>query len=284
MPQSTHRPWTAQELDQLRALYAPPYDRPLNLTAFAASIGRNKSNVCRKARELGLRRDLHRKRVEERKPDARWKRSGFASKEELRAYLSAERKAWLAEHGHPRGALGLKHTAATRAKLSAASRRMHAAITDEERSARGRKAAMTKIERYGTGNPGMRGENAYSRTKGGKRPDLDDRYFRSAWEANYARYLNWLVAQGQVRSWQYEPQTFVFHGETRGVISYTPDFLVVEMDGTSAFHEVKGWMDSASKTRLKRMAKHYPNVRIIVIDEDAYKAIAKWARLIEGWE
>lgn len=124
----------------------------------------------------------------------------------------------------------------------------------------------------------------YTRGHGGKREDLDNRYFRSSWEANYARYLNWLVSQGTIAAWEYEPQTFVFHGVTRGVLTYTPDFRVIDHDGSYEWHEVKGWMDDKSKAKLKRMAKFYPSERIIIIGKDEYQAVKKWSRLIDNWE
>jgi predicted nuclease of restriction endonuclease-like RecB superfamily len=58
-------------------------------------------------------------------------------------------------------------------------------------------------------------------------------------------------------------------------VTYLPDFKVTERDGSVVYHEVKGWMDSQSKSKLKRMAKFYPEVRVIVVDEDGYKAIAR---------
>ena len=142
----------------------------------------------------------------------------------------------------------------------------------------------TMIERYGTGNPSMQGTNGYSRTKSGKREDLDNRFFRSAWEANYARYLNFLKEQGLIKDWLYECQTFVFHGVTRGVLTYMPDFKVIDNDDSYVWHEVKGWMDDKSKAKLKRMAKFYPDEKVIIIGADEYKAIAKWKALIPGWE
>lgn len=124
----------------------------------------------------------------------------------------------------------------------------------------------------------------YSRSAGGRRDDLGGRYFRSSWEANYARYLNWLIEQGEIQGWEYEVDTFVFHGETRGAITYKPDFKVTERGGDVIYHEVKGWMDGPSKTRLKRMKKHYPDVKVIVIGADEYKAVSKWKGLIPNWE
>ena len=120
--------------------------------------------------------------------------------------------------------------------------------------------------------------------KSGKREDLGGQFFRSSWEANYARYLNFLIVQGEIKSWEFEPDTFVFHGVIRGELTYTPDFKIVENDGSIVFHEVKGWMDRKSKAKLKRMAEFYPEVELIVIGEDEYKALGKWKGLIDGWE
>lgn len=119
--------------------------------------------------------------------------------------------------------------------------------------------------------------------RGGRRADLEGRYFRSRWEANYARYLRWLVSIGEIQGWEYEPRTFTFPLR-RGTTTYTPDFAITENDGRVVYHEVKGWMDAKSRTRLARMAKYHPDVSLLVIDEAAYRAIARWAGLIEGWE
>lgn len=121
-------------------------------------------------------------------------------------------------------------------------------------------------------------------TRGGKRADLNNQYFRSAWEANFARYLNFLQEQGAIDHWEYEPDEYEFHAIKRGVRFYIPDFKVFESDGSYVYYEVKGWMDSTSATKLKRMAKYYPEERIILIERDEYRAIAKWKGLIEGWE
>lgn len=121
------------------------------------------------------------------------------------------------------------------------------------------------------------------RAKSGKRADLENRYFRSGWEANYARYLNWLQAQGQIDSWEYEVDTFEFPVK-RGSKFYTPDFKVTER-GRVAYHEVKGWMDARSATKLKRMGIHYPAVKVVLIDSKQYHAIAKTAsKAVANWE
>lgn len=118
---------------------------------------------------------------------------------------------------------------------------------------------------------------------GGIRPDLG-RYFRSTWEANYARYLNWLKDRGEIQGWDYEAETFEFPVR-RGTRFYLPDFRVTDKHGRVEFHEVKGYMDQPSRTALARMARYYPEVKIIVIDGPAYRDIRdKVGGLIEGWE
>jgi hypothetical protein len=121
--------------------------------------------------------------------------------------------------------------------------------------------------------------------RGGKRSDLGGRYFRSGWEANYARYLNWLIEKKQILKWEFEPDTFEFHKIRRGSKFYTPDFKVFEIDGSYAYHEVKGYMDSRSATKIKRMRKYYPNEKLIIVDSPAYRSIAKQMKnILPGWE
>ena len=127
--------------------------------------------------------------------------------------------------------------------------------------------------------------NPRRRSRGGKRGDLGGLYVRSAWEANYCRYLNWLVELGEIISWEYEPDTFWFENIKRGTRFYTPDFKITNTDNSIEYHEVKGRMDQKSRTRLKRMAKYYPDVKIVVIDSEAYRALAKDVRgFIPNWE
>ena len=121
--------------------------------------------------------------------------------------------------------------------------------------------------------------------KSGKRADLDNLYVRSAWEANYARYLNFLVKIKDIKKWQYEPDTFIFEAIKRGTRSYMPDFKVFNNDDSIEYHEVKGWMDSKSITRAKRMTKYYPLIKIKLIDKVWFKANkANLSSIIIGWE
>lgn len=100
-------------------------------------------------------------------------------------------------------------------------------------------------------------------------------YFRSKWEANYALYLDFLVKRGEIKDWEYEVDVFMFEEIRLGTRSYRPDFKVFNHNDTFEYHEVKGYMDSQSKTKLKRMAKYYPEVKLILIDAAYYRELVK---------
>lgn len=127
--------------------------------------------------------------------------------------------------------------------------------------------------------------NTYSRARRGVRQDIGPQFFRSRWEANYARYLNFLLKHGTITAWDYEPETFWFESIRRGVRSYLPDFRITDREGHAYYIEIKGWMDPKSKTKLKRMAKYYPTIDLRVICQSEYRQIQKdVAPFIEYWE
>ena len=99
--------------------------------------------------------------------------------------------------------------------------------------------------------------------------------FRSKWEANYAIYLDFLIKQKQIIRWEFEPDKFVFNKIQFGTRSYRPDFKIWNNDGSFLYHEIKGYMDSRSKTKLKRMAKYYPKVKIVLIGSSEYRNLCK---------
>lgn len=273
---NARRPWTPEEEALLRAVYAAA--PPLRVRELALRLGRSFASVHVHASRLGLG-DYGRRKVAQRKE----RKPQFATEEERRAHQSRTRKAWIAANGHPRGALGMKHSPETLAKVSAASRRAWAdpasGMNSPEASQRRSDALIARV---------AQGEmrTGYTRSAGGRRADLDDRYFRSAWEANYARYLNWRKARGDLLAWEYEPKTFIFEAIKRGTRAYTPDFRVVMPDGRVEWHEVKGWMDPQSITRLKRMAKYYPDELVRVIDESWFRMANRTglAAVIPNWE
>ena len=108
--------------------------------------------------------------------------------------------------------------------------------------------------------------------------------FNSKSEANYARYLEHLKTQKLIHDWEYEPQTFWFHAIKRGVVSYLPDFKVTHLSGNVVWVEVKGFMDSKSKTKIKRFEKYYPDEILTVVGADWFKANSQLSRVIAGWE
>ena len=130
-----------------------------------------------------------------------------------------------------------------------------------------------------------RGSNAGWREIAGRKI-----YFRSKWEANYSRYLQWCKEQGHILDWQHEPHTFWFESIKRGVRSYLPDFQVWPLNAHTAspctyWVEVKGWLDHKSKTKLKRMAKYYPNEKIELVKADWFAKNNHIMRnLIKEWE
>lgn len=174
---------------------------------------------------------------------------------------------------HPKGMLGKKHTNETKSKIS----HFHKgkAIPREQ-------VLKSMKKRY---QNGWTPPSVNRSWKSGRSEDLGNIFFRSRWERNYARYLNFLIKHKNIMKWEYEVETFWFDKIKRGVVCYKPDFKVYNNDGSIEFHEVKGWMDPASKTKLKRMAKYHPKVKVIVIDGTAYKSLSKSKNLISKfWE
>jgi hypothetical protein len=110
-------------------------------------------------------------------------------------------------------------------------------------------------------------------------------FARSCWEANYARYLQFLKNQGEILNWEHEPDTFWFEKIKRGVRSYLPDFKITFTSGKIEYHEVKGWMDPKSITKIRRMAKYHPTVILRIIGSDWFKANRRTMQgIIAGWE
>lgn len=106
-------------------------------------------------------------------------------------------------------------------------------------------------------------------------------FFRSSWEYYYAIFLQKLKLEGKIRDWFHEPKCFWFDGVKRGVVSYLPDFQIIHLNGSEEWVEVKGYMCSKSQTKLKRMAKYYPEVKIRVVDSAWFKQNIKACKALE---
>lgn len=274
--------WTVDEIEILKEAYINAgATGVVNLTKLASMMNRDKSNVCRKAKELGLKTNKNRFKVEEedRKPSHKKGVSNakYETEEERRKAISEALKEWHRENEHPRGMLGKTHSKEYCKRLSQMTKERWENMTPEQSEQRRIKQRKTRIKN-GTLNPMANRSNPYSRARGGKRKDLNDTYFRSTWEANMARYYNFVGIK-----WEYEPRTFIFETIKRGSVSYTPDFYLPEED---RWVEVKGWMDEKSKTKLKRFEKYYPDEykKLEIIGESEYREFAKYKRLIKNWE
>ena len=205
--------------------------------------------------------------------------------EQQKKAISNRIKKWHAENDHPRGMLGVKHSNESRKLMSIGQRKWLDNLTSDEREernmARTRKILLTRWtnNKLSPERKKVTWRGAWREIGGIKK------YYRSTWEANYARYLEWLKKLGQIQKWEHEPEIFWFKGIKRGTVSYLPDFRITNQDGSIEFHEVKGWMDSASLTKIKRMAIYHPTVKLIIIAAKEYKEIEKKAAaMLQGWE
>jgi hypothetical protein len=100
----------------------------------------------------------------------------------------------------------------------------------------------------------------------------DKRIFvRSKWEWYYACYLQILKEDNQIKDWFHEPKTFYFEGIKRGTNNYKIDFQVIHNNIEEEWVEVKGFMDKKSATKIKRMAKYHPSVKLRIIDAEWFK-------------
>jgi hypothetical protein len=106
-------------------------------------------------------------------------------------------------------------------------------------------------------------------------------YFRSSWEYYYSLFLEKLRQERKISDWKHEPKCFWFEGIKRGVRSYLPDFCITHLNGTEEWSEVKGYFDSKSQTKMKRMAKYYPDVNIRLVGSDWFKSNLKACKALE---
>ncbi len=198
--------------------------------------------------------------------------------------FSANHKEWHKNNPHPRGMKGKKHSKEYCEQISTRVKKWFKDAPKETMRIRNTKMLQTKLAKYGTLCP--MGENDTRSWKSGWREIGDaKKFYRSSWEANYARYLQWQKESGLIKEWKHELKTFWFEKIKRGSITYLPDFYVECLDGSHFWVEVKGWMDARSKTKIKRFKKYYPEENLILIDAKWFKKCAPKIRiLIKEWE
>ena len=111
--------------------------------------------------------------------------------------------------------------------------------------------------------------------------DKEPIYFRSSWEFYYALFLEKLKQERKIIDWVHEPKVFWFENIKRGVRSYLPDFCVTHLNGSEEWSEVKGFLDSKSVTKMNRMAKYYPEVKIRLVGSDWFKQNLKACKALQ---
>lgn len=128
--------------------------------------------------------------------------------------------------------------------------------------------------RYILSGASHRGHPPYTgsgRGKCGIREDLGC-YFRSTWEANYARILN---LRG--RTWQYEPRVFTFEDGT----TYRPDFYVKQQ----GYIEIKGYESEEWEEKLAQFREQFPRTKLTVVGLDLYRRLRRrYKDRIVTWE
>lgn len=257
-----------QEKSRIVQYYRETPPETFDLVKLCAELGRSKATVCKFARSEGLTN------------------ASRAMSDNRRTSLSVSRVGTWQEKPHPRGMAGKSHTDATKAAVGEGSRKNWATwkafgtglMSPEARAKRSADMSQLMSRRSA--------EGVYTRSKGGRRPDLGETYFRSSWEANYARYLNLLIKLGAIIGWEYEPVTFWFDGVKRGTNSYRPDFRIQHKnDPHPEYIEIKGWVTPKDRTKWRRMRKYHPGVKLTVVAEKEYRALQrKWASAISEWE
>lgn len=228
--------WKKHEIENLKILYNE-LNGDINEISKILTNRTNASIAC-KANELQLTNRFRKRKQTENRKQASLKHSKF-----LKQF-------------HPKGMLNKHHTDKTKLQMSI----MH----------KGKKLSEETKQKISDANFGkIKNYNTYSRCKRGYY-NIDDKifFFRSSWEAMYANYLTILLKLNIIKKWEYESETFWFEKIKRGVRSYTPDFKVYYPNDVIEYHEIKGWMDDKSKTKIKRMKLYYPHIKVIIIDEN----------------
>lgn len=105
--------------------------------------------------------------------------------------------------------------------------------------------------------------------KGGKRIDLNNQYFRSAWEADFARILNF-----EKLEYEYENKIII------NDITYFPDFYLPQYD---IYFEIKA--NNGDTTKYNLFKEYYPNKTIYLIKGEEFKFLSKlYSYIIKNWE
>jgi hypothetical protein len=257
--------WSFDEIESLKRAYTPGVPVDSIRPELAISLKRTETSIELKASKLGLG-DRHRPMSESGKHH-----SHVAIKEYYKT--------------HPGSNLGKKlgPISDERRKAISENSRKHWAIW--KATGTGPESESSKILRATRMRmlPQTK-RKGHSSASAGERPDYPGIFFRSSWEANIARYLDYLKSYRAVDSWSYESRTFLFEGATEKPFSYTPDFEV-SMNGATSCWEVKGWKDKKWNRKIKIFRQQYPGEPLRIIGPKEYSEIEnKFAPFLPGWE
>lgn len=112
---------------------------------------------------------------------------------------------------------------------------------------------------------------------GGKRPDLNNQYFRSMWEANFARVLKYKNIE-----YKYEEKIPIYDENNNLLCIYVPDFYLPKYD---SYIEIKGKWEKGAKEKVQLFKKYFPNKKITIIEQTNYKCIKRiYQKKISHWE
>jgi hypothetical protein len=249
-----NKQFTDLEFKRVKEVYESGIVRGDNkLKQLSIELNRTIPFISRKAKELGL---------------TSYNR---LCNDEIKKTISIRTTNMIKTNGHPKGFLNHHFSEISLNLISTASKKSWSQVTEKDLLNRQRKSFDTRVENGTiiTNRQKTTWKQQWA-TIGGKKY-----YFRSQWEVNYAIYLEFLKTNNDIIEWVYEVDTFWFESIKRGVRSFRPDFKVTENDGSIIYHEVKGWMDSRSKTTLSRFKKYYPKLKLVLIQKQQYNEILK---------
>ena len=111
----------------------------------------------------------------------------------------------------------------------------------------------------------------------GVRIDLNGKVFRSGWEANIARVMNYYNIK-----WEYEPKKFSFKNifNFSETFVYIPDFQLNE----TTYVQIKGRWLGQSLEKVISFKAAYPSIKLHLIDKAVYQKYKnKYKNIISEW-
>jgi len=99
----------------------------------------------------------------------------------------------------------------------------------------------------------------------------------NALERKYSETLGAQLSTGHIRRWDFEPLKFRLAANT----FFTPDFIVIENDGSITAIEVKGFLRDDAAVKFKVAAAMYPWLYWVMVKKRAKKHGGGWETIYE---